>query len=56
MPKNCLVEFLTEDCERCPFWSSIENSVGCCIPAPIMECPSFAKMYEEEQKKAKEKE
>lgn len=50
--KNCLEEYLTEKCHTCPFWSdgSDKTCVGCCIPASIMECKYFAKMYYEENK------
>lgn len=50
MGRNCLEEFLTDKCEHCPFWEDGSNGrVGCAIPAPIMACPAFAKMYNIEQ-------
>ena len=50
MPKSCLDGYLTDKCAGCPFWSdgSDDRSIGCNIPAPIMRCPAFAKMYDEE--------
>ena len=55
MPKSVITEGknFTEGCVTCPFWSDGEDDrgYGCCIPAPIMECPFFRKMYEEEEAK-----
>lgn len=58
MPKSVLESgaSFTEGCEHCPFWNDGTKNIngmtgcGCCIPAPIMECPYFRKMYEEEAK------
>ncbi len=51
--KNCLEEYLTDKCAVCIFWAdgTDDRGIGCAIPAPIMECPAFAKMYAEETKK-----
>lgn len=53
MPKNCLEEYLTTACAKCTFWSdgTKESCIGCCAPFPIMECKSFANMYNEEEQK-----
>lgn len=50
MVRNSSDGYLTEGCEHCPFWS-IGNVTGCCVPAPIMTCPCFAKLCTEEQEK-----
>ena len=57
MPKSVLTEGtnFTEGCANCPFWldGSDNRGYGCGIPAPIMECQYFRKMYEEEEAKNK---
>lgn len=57
MPKSIFTEGrnFTEGCGTCPFWAdgTDNRGYGCAIPAPIMACPYFSKMYEEEEKKAK---
>ncbi len=54
--KNCLEEYLTDECNRCPFWTdgTDDRGIGCAISAPIMLCPAFAKMYQEEESKRSE--
>lgn len=53
MPKNCLEEYLTEGCPTCPDWAdgTDDRGIGCATRWPIMECPHFAKMYNEEEAK-----
>ena len=48
MGRNCLVEYLTPECATCPDWKNTATECGCGIRAPIMECPAFARMYEQE--------
>jgi hypothetical protein len=52
MPKNCLVEYLTDHCATCPDWKDGTNGsgIGCGTHFPIMRCPHFAKMYEESER------
>lgn len=49
--KNCLEEYSTEKCESCPFWAdgTDDRGIGCAIPAPIMDCSCFAKMFNERE-------
>lgn len=49
--KNCWDGYLTEKCANCPFWadSTDDRGIGCAIPAPIMGCPYFAKMFNEQE-------
>lgn len=58
MPKSVLTEGtnFTEGCSTCPFWEdgTEGRGYGCGIPAPIMECRYFRKMYEEEEAKNEE--
>ena len=44
--------YLTDDCEKCPFWSDGTNgtALGCAYIGPIMNCSSFKRMYEEDAK------
>lgn len=53
--KNCLEEYLTEKCANCPFWAdgTDNRGIGCVIPAPIMYCPYFAKMFNEQETQRK---
>lgn len=46
-------EYLTEHCAECVDWrdGQDDNGTGCFLNAPIMECPHFAKMYNEEKTK-----
>lgn len=57
MPRSVLEEGtnFTKGCKTCPFWANGEDDrgYGCAIPAPIMECPHFRKMCEEEERKQK---
>lgn len=54
--RNCLEGYLTESCENCPFWAdgTDERGIGCAIPVPIMSCPYFAKVCEQEAKSERE--
>ena len=55
MPKSCLDGYLTEACKTCDYWRNGENgSLGCGVPFPIMLCKAFEKMYNEEERKAKD--
>ena len=55
MPKSCYDGYLTEECEKCEFWGDGRNAVvGCGAPFPIMHCKAFEKMYNEEERKAKD--
>lgn len=49
--RSCLEGYLTEKCSGCPFWldGTDNRGIGCNIPAPIMDCPAFAKMFKEEE-------
>lgn len=54
--KNCLEEYLTEHCWKCVDWKDgTDGSFGCGIRAPIMCCEHFAKMFEEEEAKRRER-
>ena len=61
MPRSVLTDGVnfTRGCKTCPFWSDGTNPLlggyGCCIPAPIMECPYFREVYEAEEKQRKER-
>ena len=48
MPKSVLNGYLTDKCEKCPFWAdgTDERGLGCAIPFPIIECPFFRKIFE----------
>ena len=53
--KNCLEEYLTEHCCKCVDWKDgTDGTYGCAINGPIMWCPYFAKMFEEEEAKRRE--
>lgn len=50
--KSCFDGYLTEHCAECEDWHNGEDGcVGCATRQPIMECPHFAKMMEDESKK-----
>ena len=54
MPKSCFDGYLTDECANCPDWkdgSDDDGIFGCTTKLPIMLCPYFKKMYEEEEKK-----
>lgn len=53
--KSCLDGYLTEKCANCPFWDdgTDDRGIGCAIPAPIMECPYFYKMFNEREAQRK---
>ena len=59
MSKNCLKEYLTEECQTCPDWHDNKVtetstgktiSIGCGAHFPIMECKAFRKMWEERER------
>lgn len=54
--KSCLDGYLTPECKNCPDWAdgTDNRGIGCATHHPIMWCPAFAKMYEEEESKEKE--
>lgn len=56
MPKSCLDGYLTEGCASCPDWAdgSDDRGIGCAAHFPIMECPFFKKMVEEEEAQKEE--
>lgn len=45
---NCFEGFLTEHCEGCPWWAdgTQGKGLGCATPFPIMACPHFKEMYD----------
>ena len=49
--KSCFDGYLTEACATCPDWAdgSDERGLGCATHYPIMECPHFARVFNEEQ-------
>ena len=49
--KNCFDGYLTEGCKTCPDWAdgTDDRGIGCACHFPIMRCPHFAKMYNEEE-------
>lgn len=52
MPKNCLDGYLTIACSICPDWADgtePEKGFGCATSRPIMDCPFFRKMFEDEE-------
>ena len=51
MPKSCFDGYLTSDCADCPDWSDGEymGIIGCTASFPIMLCPYFKEMYEQEE-------
>ena len=51
MPKSCFDGYLTEGCKTCPDWAdgSDDRGIGCACHFPIMQCPHFAKMFNEEE-------
>lgn len=53
--KNCLDGYLTEECANCLFWAdgTDDRGIGCAIPAPIMDCSYFAKMFNEREAQRK---
>ena len=54
--KNCLEEYLTDHCKECADWrDGRDGTFGCAINGPIMWCPHFAKMVEEEEAKRRER-
>ena len=52
MARSCFDGPLTEACAKCEFWKdgSDSHSIGCAYPGPIMNCPEFEKMYNEEER------
>lgn len=47
----CLDGYLTPECANCPDWadgSDPDKGIGCATTTPIMWCPHFAKMVEED--------
>ena len=57
MSRNCLEGYLTPGCANCPDWryGTEGHGIGCAIRAPIMECPHFRKVYEEDARREDEK-
>lgn len=58
MPKSCLDGYLTPDCATCPDWrdGTKGTAIGCATRVPIDWCPSFKKVYEEDQKRERDSE
>lgn len=54
MPRSVFDGYLVPECETCPDWEDGVNSdgLGCGAHFPIMECPYFARMYEEEENRS----
>lgn len=55
---NCFEGYLTEGCKDCECWSDKNNYkgyIGCGYCGPIMNCTHFAKRFEEDAKKRREK-
>ncbi len=52
MPKSCLDGYLTDGCKTCPDWAdgTGERGIGCATHLPIMLCPHFKAMYEQEER------
>lgn len=53
MPRSCFDGYLTPECFNCPDWKdgSDGKSFGCGCSFPIMLCPHFKKVYEEDKAK-----
>lgn len=52
MSKSCFDGYLTDGCAECPDWcdgSDPTRGIGCGTCMPIMWCPHFAKMVEEDE-------
>ena len=53
MAKSCFDGYLTDECANCPDWKNGNEDgygLGCYTKYPIMLCPYFKKMFEEERK------
>ena len=53
MPKSCFDGYLTDECKNCPDWKDRDNNdgvFGCATKLPIMLCPYFKKMLEQDEK------
>lgn len=53
--KNYLYDYLTDECDGCLFWGdgTDDKGIGCDLPAPNIDCPFFAKVYQEGQSEQK---
>lgn len=56
MPRSCLDGYLTDGCRTCPDWAdgTDNRGIGCACHFPIMHCPHFAAMYEQEEREERE--
>ena len=57
MPKSCFDGYLTDECKNCPDWKDgHDGELGCTTKLPIMLCPYFKKMFEQEEAQRSKKE
>lgn len=51
--RSCFDGYLTPECANCPDWAdgTDERGFGCATTVPIMWCPAFARMVEEDEKR-----
>jgi len=53
---NCLTEYLTPECHKCPDWhDGSDGSYGCGTHFPIDWCPAFKVMEAEYDNNSEEK-